>query len=132
MHENTLKVLVVDDEEGILDLTQRILRHKCGYDTVGTTDGEEAVKLFVEHSPDICILDVHLDDSVLSGIDVLREVRKIAPNAQCIMITRITEEHTIKQSKELGAAAYLLKPLDTKEWLDVVKELADGILKGRP
>lgn len=123
----SLKVLVVDDEEGLLDLTQRMLQFKCGYQTVGTGDGIEAVKLFGEHRPDICILDVHLDDSKLDGIDVLREIKKIDPAAKCIMITRITDEHTIKAAQELGACAYLLKPLDSKEWLKVVKEVAEGL-----
>jgi AmiR/NasT family two-component response regulator len=46
------------------------------------------------------------------------------------MITRITEEHTIKAAKELGASAYLLKPLDAKQWLKVVKEVAEGTPHG--
>ena len=121
-----LKVLVVDDEEGLLDLTQRMLQFKCGYQTAGTGDGEEAVKLFGLFKPDVSILDVHLDDSKLDGIDVLREIKKINPEAKCIMITRITEQHTIKAAKELGACAYLLKPLDSREWLKVVKEVAEG------
>ena len=121
-----LKVLVVDDEEGLLDLTQRMLQLRCGYQTVGTGDGEEAVKLFIQHKPNLSILDVHLDDSKLDGIDVLREIKKMDPAAKCIMITRITEEHTIKAAQELGASAYLLKPLDSREWLKTVKEVAEG------
>jgi len=122
----SLKVLVVDDEEGLLDLTQRMLQFKCGYQTVGTGDGLEAVRLFSLHSPQVCILDVHLDDSKIDGIQVLGEIRKINPAAKCIMITRITQEDTIKAAKELGACAYLLKPLDSKEWLKIVREVAEG------
>ena len=124
-----LKILVVDDEEGLLELTQRILQFKCGYQTVGTGDGEEAVKLYVQHKPDVCILDVHLDDSKLDGIDVLREIKKINPAAKCIMITRITELETVNAASKWGANAYLLKPLDIKEWIPVVKEVAEGLNK---
>ncbi|MBF0504409.1 MAG: response regulator [Candidatus Omnitrophica bacterium] len=121
-----LKVLVVDDEEGLLDLTQRMLQFKCGYLTLGASDGVQAVKLYALNKPDICILDVHLDDSKLDGIDVLRQIKAINPQAKCIMITRITDEPTIKAAKELGAAAYLLKPLDSREWIKVVMEVAEG------
>ena len=120
----SLKVLVVEDEGGLMELMQGILELKCGYETFATGDGEEAVKLYIEHKPDICILDIQLDESKLSGIDVLREVKKIEPKAKCIMMTRITEQDAIKQSKALGASAYLLKPLDTMEWIGVVREIA--------
>ena len=122
-----LKVLVVDDEEGVLDIIQRMLKLKCGYQTVGTGDGEEAVKMYIEHKPDVCILDVNLDASKLNGIDVLREIKKINPAAKCIMITRVAEEPTIKAAKELGAKAYLLKPVESGEWVKVVKEVTEGI-----
>ena len=129
MTQDKLKILVVNDEEGLLDLHQRILRFKFGCETLGTIDGTEAVKIFREHKPEICLLDVQLDKSLLSGIDVLREVRKITPQVKCIMISRDDQEVTIKQAKKLGAYSYLLKPVEKELWLGVVKEAIDLVLK---
>ncbi len=125
------KVLVVDDELWLLELTQKILRFKFGYETIGAAQGREAIQIFKEHKPDLCILDVYLDHSDLNGIDVLREIRNIDKKIPCIMMTRITEKQTIDQARALGAAAYLLKPMDTQEWLAVVKEIADGTISAR-
>lgn len=126
MDAKPLKVLIVDDEEGIIDFSQKILRLN-GFETFTAIEGDQAVGLFKEHRPQICILDVQLNFSRLSGIEVLQEVKRIDPSTKCIMITRITEEYAVRQSTELGAEYYLLKPLDTKEWLDVVKEVARTI-----
>ena len=127
MGAKPVKILIVDDEEGIADFSQKILRLN-GFETFMAIEGGQAVRIFEEHRPEICILDVQLNFSRLSGIDVLREVKKIDPKTKCIMITRITEEYAVRESQELGAEYYLLKPLDTKEWLDVVKEVAQTIL----
>ena len=120
MPENPVKIMVIDDEADIMEFMQKVLKHRYGFATCGEVDGTRAVELYKAQNPDISILDIQLDKSALDGIDVLREIRKINPLAKCIMITRITEAPAIEQAKKLGAAAYLLKPIDTQEWMDVV------------
>ncbi|MBF0122782.1 MAG: response regulator [Candidatus Omnitrophica bacterium] len=116
MSEQSVKILVVDDEEGILDFVQRILRFR-GFETWGTIDGVEAVRIFEQERPAIVLIDVQLNDSKIDGIEVLERIKKIAPLTVCLMITRITEPDAIDRAKALGAEQYLLKPLDTKELL---------------
>jgi two-component system response regulator MprA len=121
MSDHQVKILVVDDEEGILDFMQRILRFR-GFDTFGTKDGVEAVEIFEKEKPAIALIDVQLHDSRIDGIEVLRHIKKIAPLTICLMITRITEPDAIDRAKAAGADQYLLKPLDTKELLARVME----------
>ena len=123
MGEQSVKILVVDDEEGILDFVQRILRFR-GFETFGTMDGVEAVKIFEKERPAIVLIDVQLNDSKIDGIEVLEHIKKIAPSTVCLMITRITEPDAIDKAKTLGAEQYLLKPLDTKELL---AQVADAV-----
>ena len=125
MPENPVKIMVIDDEADIMKFMQKILKHRHGFATCGEVDGERAVELYKAQKPDVSILDIQLDNSALDGIDVLREIRKINPLAKCIMITRITEAPAIEQAKKLGAMAYLLKPIDTKEWIEVVLKVVN-------
>ena len=118
-----MKVLIVDDERGILDFMRKALQFKFNCETLETVDGTEAVALFAQHRPDVCVLDVNLDNSKLSGVDVLREVRKIDPNAKCIMVTRVTEEPVVEEFKRLGAALFLPKPMGLKEFINAVQSI---------
>jgi DNA-binding response OmpR family regulator len=121
MPDQPVKILVVDDEEGILDFMQRILRFR-GFETLGALDGEEALRLFEAHSPSIALIDIQLNDSPIDGIKILERIKQKAPQTVCLMVTRITEPETIDRAKALGAELYLLKPLDTKELLSRVAE----------
>jgi DNA-binding response OmpR family regulator len=118
--------LIVDDEEGILDYTHKILELK-GYQTVTALDGPAAVENFKKERPQMAIIDVFLAYSPFDGVEVLEKIKQIDKEIECIMVTRITDEEKIKKSRELGAVHYLLKPIDTKDLLAVVNEVAEKI-----
>ena len=122
MKYNMLKVLIVDDEEGITDFMGKILRLR-GFSTF------EALEIFKKEQPQINILDIRLGNSSIDGLGVLEQIKNIDPSAKCIMVTRVTDEAAINKARELGAVHYLLKPIDAKEWINVVLEVADSILK---
>lgn len=126
MNEKQLKVLILDDEEGIVDFMGRILRAR-GLDTCQACDGLTAVRIFEEQRPDICVLDVHLKDSLIDGVEVLARIKAVDPQAVCIMVTRITDQATIDRSRTLGVSEYLFKPIDTKELLGVIMRVAEKI-----
>ncbi len=126
MGQDRLKVLVVDDEEGIVDFMQKILRAR-GFDAVGAADGQAAVDLYDKEHPQIALIDIQLGYSRLTGLDVLEHIRKSSPETLCFMITRITDEAAVQKARDLGAIHYLLKPLDTREWLAAVQDAAQTI-----
>ena len=126
MADKKLKILILDDEEGIVNYMGKILMLK-GYDTVTACEGNAAVRLFEEHRPDICILDVHLTDSVIDGVEVLEKIKAIDTKSVCIMVTRITDPEKVSRARELGASRYLLKPIDTKDMITVVTETAQEL-----
>ena len=130
MSDQEIKVLVLDDEEGIADFMQKILQLR-GYTAFMETDGIGAVNFFKAERPDITLIDVDLGYCEIDGVEVLRRIKEVDKEAVCIMVTRITEESSVKKSQELGAMHYLLKPLDSKDVVAAVNEAAQTIKKKR-
>ena len=130
MNDKPIKILIVEDEEGLSDAMVKLLRLRS-FEAFYSLDGPEAVKMFEEKRPEICIIDIQLGYSELDGLEVLEKVKEIDKTAECIIVTRITDKESIEKAKELGATHYLLKPLDSKDWLEVVMEVADIVKKRR-
>jgi len=126
MSDNPIKVLVVDDEAGLTDAMEKLLKIK-GFETFSATDGMQAVELFGKERPQICIIDIQLGYSEIDGIDVLARVKQMDKSAECIMVTRITDDSYVEKAKELEAARYLLKPIDAGDWINVVMEVAGNV-----
>lgn len=123
-NKQPLKLLVVDDEEGIVDFTKKIYSRK-GFTTFGATDGITAVEIFHKERPQINLIDVHMPYSPIDGIETLKRIKEIDKNAVCIMVTRITEKDKVEAAKRLGASAYVLKPLELEELDKVISEAAN-------
>lgn len=125
-----LKLLVVDDEEGIVDWLKRAYLEK-GFDTFGTTDGVKAVEIYSKERPEITLIDIHMPFSPIDGIETLKRIKDIDKNAVCIMVTRIDQKDKIKAAKDLGALHYIPKPFTMSELDEAVNEAADIIKKGK-
>lgn len=129
MGDPNISVLSVDDEEGLVDFLQQALERE-GYASFMETDGMAAVNFFKAKRPDITLIDVALGDTSISGIEVLKKIMEIDPNAVCIMLTRITDESTVARAKDLGALHYIFKPFTGEELVKLVN-LAEGVVKER-
>ena len=109
-----LKLLVVDDEPGIVHFVKKIYQRK-GFLTFGATDGVSAVEIFQKERPHISLIDIHMPYSPIDGVETLKKIKEIDPGACCIMVTRITEKEKVEQSRKLGAHSYILKPLEVQD-----------------
>lgn len=123
MPEDKIKLLIVDDEEGIVDFIKKIYSRR-GFITFGATDGISAVDIFNKERPQVNLIDIHMPYSPIDGIETLKRIKEIDKNAICIMVTRITEKDKVEKSKELGASAYILKPLGLEDLDKVISETA--------
>ena len=101
-------LLVVDDEEG--PRTSLRVVFKNDYEVLLASNGDEAVKLARKHSVDVAILDILMQG--MSGVDVLRELKKIDEDIEVIMLTAYETLETARQALRLGAREYLNKPFD--------------------
>ncbi|NQT22999.1 MAG: response regulator [Candidatus Omnitrophica bacterium] len=118
-----LKILVVDDEEGIVDYTVKTYAMK-GFTTFSATDGITAVEIFRKERPLVTLIDVHMPFSPIDGIETLRRIKEIDKKAVCIMVTRIAEKKEVETAKEYGASAYLVKPCEMDDLDKVIEEVA--------
>jgi response regulator NasT len=102
-----LKVLIADDDPIIrLDLKQML--ETLNYDVVGEAgDGQQAVELARETSPEVCILDVKMP--VMDGIEAVHIITEegIAPT---ILLTAYSDKELVDRAKDAGVFAYLVKP----------------------
>jgi UDP-3-O-[3-hydroxymyristoyl] N-acetylglucosamine deacetylase len=101
-------VLIVDDEQGILTTLSHVLEDE-GFRTVTTRSGEEALRLYRRRHPDAVFLDIWLPDR--DGLETLKTLREIDPNAAVIMISGHGTAPTAVSAIKMGAYDYLEKPL---------------------
>jgi DNA-binding response OmpR family regulator len=102
------KILVVEDETFLVKIYSVKLK-KEGYDVEIATDGEEAVRLAEEFSPDLILLDLILPK--MNGFEALEEIRSKPPlkKTPVIVLSNLGQEEDIKRAKALGATDYLVK-----------------------
>jgi two-component system alkaline phosphatase synthesis response regulator PhoP len=105
------KILIVDDEDDIRDLLLVYLENE-GYQVFEGADGENAVKIAREHSPDVVVLDIMLPK--MSGLEVLSTLRRES-DVYVIMLTAKTEEVDKLVGLNMGADDYLTKPFSPRE-----------------
>jgi len=117
------RVLVVDDDRVIQQLLEVNLQLE-GYDVVATaSDGAEALEKITELKPDLVILDIMMPK--MDGLEVCRRLRENADTAKIpvILLSARAQDLDIREGLDIGASAYLTKPFDPVELLEVVGRL---------
>jgi len=106
------RILIVEDEALIaLDLERRLLR--MGYEVVGIGDNrDEAVALFVEHQPEIILMDISIRGPV-DGIETARAITQLG-DVPIIFLTAYADDDTVRRAAEISPYGYLLKPFDER------------------
>jgi DNA-binding response OmpR family regulator len=113
------KILVVDDEPNIIELTKLYLERE-GYQVEGATNGHDALSMQRTINPDLIILDLMLPD--IDGFEVCREIRKTS-SVPILMLTARKEDIDKILGLELGADDYLTKPFNPRELVARVKAI---------
>ncbi|WP_456434371.1 response regulator [Thermosulfuriphilus sp.] len=120
------KVLVLDDVEDAVVMLQKILERK-GHQVFGFTDEEKALSFAKDNPVDLAILDIKLEK--MSGVEVLKELKKYQPEVKVIMLTGYPTVESARESLNLGASEYCLKPIDKNELETKVSQVLKG---GKP
>lgn len=111
------KVLLVDDEEQFVEVLAQRLQTR-GFHVETTFNGDDAIQLIGQHDVDVVILDVLMPGR--DGIEVLREIKRIKPLVEVIMLTGHGTVDTAISGMKLGAYDYLMKPTDTSELVEKI------------
>jgi CheY-like chemotaxis protein len=113
------KVLLVDDErEFIQTLSERLIMRDMG--PAVAYDGESALKLINEDDPEVMIVDLKMPG--IDGLEVLRKVKTSRPEIEVIILTGHGHEADRELCMQLGAFAYLQKPLDINELSETIEK----------
>ena len=116
------KVLVLDDVFDAVNLVKRVLQ-AAGHVVFGFTDEEKALEFIEENQIDLAILDIKLKKR--TGVEVLAEIKNIAPATRAIMLTGYPTVETTQESYRLGASEYCVKPIDN----EVLEATVERVLK---
>jgi CheY-like chemotaxis protein len=117
--ERPSRVLLVDDErEFVQTLTERLLMRDVGAAVV--YDGEQALKFVQDEEPEVIVLDLKMPG--ISGVEVLRQIKETHPNIEVIILTGHGSEKDRQTCMELGAFAYLQKPVDIELLIETMKQ----------
>jgi DNA-binding NtrC family response regulator len=114
-----MSVLLVDDEKDFLDVLAKRLR-KRKLNPVVANSGEEAIRAIQGSAVDVVVLDMRMPG--LDGLQTLREIKRISPVVEVIMLTGHANVDTAVKGMELGAFDYLMKPVDIDELLYKVQD----------
>ncbi len=112
-----VRVLVVDDEEAVRNLLQRILEG-ASYQVTTAANGREALYKVSLGEIELVLLDIKMPE--MSGLEVLSKLSADSPDTCAIMVTSVAETETAIDAMKLGAYDYILKPFDRDDVLQKV------------
>jgi CheY-like chemotaxis protein len=121
-----LKILVVDDEDGILEVF-RLALVPCGHEVTFVKSGPEAIELASQQQFDVAFIDIAM--SPMDGLSALSRLKAVSPNTRYIMITafysgelsRRVRSNIVSDAMRLGARGCLRKPFE----LDTIVQAAE-------
>ena len=122
------KLLLVDDERTFAQtLSERLSLRDIG--SLVAYDGESALNLIKEEEPEVMILDLKMPG--IDGIEVLKRVKQTNPQIEVIILTGHGSEMDRQRCLELGAFAYLEKPVDVNLLSETIKKANEKIKEGK-
>jgi DNA-binding NtrC family response regulator len=112
-------ILIVDDNEGILETLSAILEEK-GYRTDTAKTGMEAIEKSKTNFYNVALLDIRLPD--IEGTELLTKIEETSPRMVKIMVTGYATLENAVKALNLGADAYIMKPVDPENLLKIINE----------
>ncbi|MDZ7315675.1 MAG: PAS domain S-box protein, partial [candidate division KSB1 bacterium] len=119
--KETVKIVVVDDDAAIVEITCKLLE-QAGYQTFAAYNGREAIEAAKALHPQMMLLDVNLPD--ISGFEICRQLRS-DPQFEEMFIVILSSTYTDSESAakglELGADGYIFRPIGNRELVERIK-----------
>ena len=123
-----IRVMIVDDHSIVRVGLKQVLDQSGEFEVVGqAADGEEAVRVAADVSPDVVVMDVMMPKK--DGVEACREIMESAPETRVLMLTASTEEDAVVEAVAAGATGYLQKETGREQLLSAVRTVALGELR---
>ncbi len=120
-----IRVILADDHPVVRDGLATIVNQQTDMAVVAeAADGEEAVRLYAEHRPDVMVLDLRMPRQ--DGAAVVEQVLERDPKARLLIMTTYDGDEDIFRSLSRGAKGYLLKDAPRQEILTAIRAVSEG------
>lgn len=120
-----INVLLADDHNIVRYGISSILNTSPDINIVAeASDGSEAVSLFEQHKPDVCIIDISMP--VMNGLEATRQILRTSPGAKIIIMTMHLNEEYLNQVLSTGATGYLLKNTNKTDLINSIRRVYNG------
>lgn len=119
-----MKVLVVDDAAFMRAILRKVLT-EGGHEVVEAGSGAEALERYHDVQPDLVTLDITMPD--MDGIETLKALRAIAPQARVIMCSAMGQEGLVLEAIQLGALDFVVKPFKPDRILGAVTKAQQSL-----
>jgi two-component system NarL family response regulator len=118
-------VLVVDDHALVRTGVANIINQEPDLQVVAEAgNGLEAVEAYDRFRPDVTLLDLRMP--VMEGVDAVRAIRELDPNARVIVLTTYDTDDEITQALKAGAKAYVLKDISASDLITCIRDVLAG------
>jgi len=124
--KGTEHILFIDDDEMLANLGETLLT-EMGYQVTTMTDSREALTLFTANANRFELIITDQTMPVLTGKELIQKLKQIRPDIPTIICTGYSSKLDEAKAKELGADAFLMKPLDLPQLLQTVRRVLDGV-----
>nr|WP_298335675.1 response regulator transcription factor [Ferrimicrobium sp.] len=120
-----IRLFIVEDHEVVRRGIVALLSNDPDIEVVGEAGGvKEALERFALVEADVALLDVRLGDG--DGISLCRDLRSMAPELRCVMLTSFSDDEALFSAIMAGASGYLLKKIKVDELVHSIKRIAAG------
>lgn len=120
-----ITILIVDDHEVVRQGLRAYLGAQPDLEVVAeAASGEEAVRMVAELAPDVALMDLLMPG--MDGIEATRQLKKVSPRTQVVVLTSFYEDEHIFPALRAGAISYLLKDVKMDEMATAVRRAALG------
>ena len=118
-----ITVLLVDDHAVVRQGVRFFLESQEEFEVVGEAEsGETAVQLATEQIPDVVLMDLVMPE--MYGVEATRQVKKISPRSQIVVLTSYHDDEYIFPALQAGAISYILKDIRMEELADAIRRAA--------
>ena len=133
MSSEKTAIILVDDHAMVREGLRAYLSTEPNIEVVGeASNGREATRLAAELVPDVALVDLVMPDPTpgpagpLDGIGTIREIKRVSPHTQIIVLTSYTEDEKIFPAVRAGALSYLLKDVSAEDLAKAIRAAARG------
>ncbi len=115
-----IKLIIADDAPFILQVTRSLLEGESVDIVAEASDGDEVVKLALEHKPDAIFMDMVMPNK--NGVDATREILLQLPETKIIAFSTLDEDLMKDKALAAGCVAYITKPFNRNDLVNSLKE----------